>query len=71
MQIGLTQEIFDSLIEEELTSAGRYTFTVPGGRPVFTKDQRAAISRAISAVVRRNNEEVLRALRNAGIRILA
>jgi hypothetical protein len=67
MPIGLTQSAIDVLVEEELLGDGRYTFTVPGGRPVFTKDQRAAISRALSVVIERNNDEIVRTLREAGM----
>ena len=66
-QIGLNESEVEVLMQDELLGLGRYTLTAPGGRPVFTKEQRDAITKAVSAALKKNNEEILRQLREAGI----
>lgn len=68
-QIGLSESEIETLVSEELLSLGRYTLTAPGGRPIFTREQRDVIARAVSAVVQKNNEELIRRLRDAGVNI--
>jgi hypothetical protein len=68
-QIGLNETEIESMVSEELLSLGRYTVTAPGGRPIFTKEQRDVIAKAVSSVVQKNNEELIRRLRDAGVSI--
>ena len=67
MPIGLNQADIEATVSSELLALARYTFTAPGGRPIFTREQRDAIARAVSSVVARNNAEILRQLREAGV----
>jgi len=66
-QIGLSEADVENLVSSELLSLGRYTLTQPGGRPIFTKEQRDAIAHAVSTAIKANNEEILRKLREAGV----
>jgi len=66
-QIGLNESDVEDMVREELLSLGRYTLTAPGGRPVFTQEQRDAIAKAVSAVIKKNNEEILRQLQESGL----
>jgi hypothetical protein len=66
-QIGLNEATVESLVQNELLSLGNYTLTHPGARPVFTKEQRDAISHAVSSAIKANNEEIMRVLKAAGI----
>lgn len=68
-QIGLSDSDIETLVSEELLGLGRYTLTAPGGRPIFTKEQRDVIAKAVSAVVQKNNDELVRRLRDAGVSI--
>jgi hypothetical protein len=67
MEIGLAEANVESLVGEELLASGRYTLTAPGGWPVFTREQRDAIARAVSRVIARNNDAIERRLREAGV----
>ncbi len=68
-QIGLNSTEVESLVQSELLSLGRYTVTEPGGRPIFTKEQRDAISKAVSAAIEKNNADLVSKLRAAGVSI--
>ncbi len=67
MPIGLNQDDVETLVHEGLVAGGRYTLAAPGGRPIFTKEQRDAIARALSDVVSRNNDAIINQLRQAGV----
>ncbi len=67
MEIGLSESNLESLIRDELLFGGRYTVAQPGGRPILTSEQRAAITRAFSHVLAANNDEILKQLRQAGV----
>lgn len=66
-QIGLNEAETQSLVQSELLSLGNYTMTHPGGRPVFTKEQRDAIAHAVSSAIKANNERIISALKAAGV----
>ena len=67
MLTGLTETAIKDMIESQLLASGRYTLTAPGGRPIFTKEQRDAIAHAIASALNANNEELIRQLRAAGV----
>ncbi len=66
-QIGLNEAEVESLVQGELLSLGNYTLTHPGGRPVFTKEQRDAIAHAVSSAIKANNEQIISALKAAAV----
>lgn len=66
-QIGLNEAEVESLVQGELLSLGNYTLTHPGGRPVFTKEQRDAIAHAVSSAIKANNDQIISALKAAGV----
>ena len=66
-QIGLNEADVESLVQSELLNLGNYTLTHPGARPVFTKEQRDAIAHAVSTAIKANNEELIKALKAAGV----
>jgi hypothetical protein len=66
-QIGLNEADVESLVGSELLSLGGYTMSHPGGRPVFTREQRDAISHAVSAAIKANNDEIIKQLKAAGV----
>ena len=67
MAIGLSETDVENLVSTELLTLGRYTLTQPSGRPIFTKEQRDAITHAISSAIKANNEEIIRQLKAAGV----
>jgi hypothetical protein len=66
-QIGLNEADVASLVHTELLTLGNYTLTQPGGRPVFTKEQRDAIAHAVSIAIKANNEKIIEQLKSAGV----
>ena len=66
-QIGLSETDVEALVNAELLALGNYTLTHPGGRPVFTKEQRDAIAHAVSSAIRANNDKLIEQLKAAGV----
>lgn len=69
MSIGLSESEVETLVANELLTLGRYTLTVPSGRPVFTKEQRDAVAHAVSSAIKANNEALVSQLKAAGVNL--